>query len=262
METISTCHCLADRLRARDTTRLGTVKPRSWDLQPDGIEVVFLDAGGVLLEPDWERTSAILVGHGIAISPRGLASAEAVAKRQMDDEEVLHGTGSLPNPNGYLGWVVEASGVPHEPQAVTAAAHDFEDEHQRTNMWSVMRPEVPVALHRLRTRGYRLAVISNAESNLRNRLAGHRIAGEFEALVISAEVGAEKPDPAIFRAALTQMDVAAEQTLHVGDIYEIDVRGARGVGIPAVLLDASGLSADRDCARVSSLTELADRLGA
>src|SRR6266571_2969278 len=109
----------------------------SREILPDGIEVVFLDAGGVLLEPDWERTSAILAGHGITISPRGLASAEAVAKRQMDDEEVLHGTGSLPNPNGYLGWVVEVSGVPHEPEAVAAATHDFEDDHQRTNMWSV-----------------------------------------------------------------------------------------------------------------------------
>jgi FMN phosphatase YigB (HAD superfamily) len=50
------------------------------------------------------------------------------------------------------------------------------------------------------------------------------------------------------------------RALHVGDFYEIDVRGARGAGIPAVLLDASGLSADRDCPRVSSLMELANLL--
>lgn len=226
------------------------------------VEVVFLDAGGVLLEPDWERTSSILARHGITISPRGLAAAEAVAKRQMDDEEVLHGTGSLPHPDGYLGWVVEVSGVPHEPEAVSTAAAEFEEEHRLNNMWSVMRPEVPVALRRLREAGHRLAVISNAESNLRDRLAAHAIADCFDALVISAEVGAEKPDPAIFQAALDQMKVAPGRALHVGDFYEIDVLGALGVGIRAVLLDTSGLSADRDCPRVASLTELADRLHA
>jgi HAD superfamily hydrolase (TIGR01549 family) len=232
------------------------------EIDVGAVDVVFLDAGGVLLEPDWERTSSILARHGIAISPRGLAAAEAVAKRQMDDEEVLRGTGSLPHPDGYLGWVVEVSGVPHEPEAVSAAAAEFEEEHRLNNMWSVMRPEVPAALQRLRQSGYRLAVVSNAESNLRNRLAGHAIADCFEALFISAEVGVEKPDPAIFQAALEHVKVAPGRALHVGDFYEIDVRGARGAGIPAVLLDTSGLSADRDCPRVASLTELADRLHA
>jgi HAD superfamily hydrolase (TIGR01549 family) len=224
------------------------------------VEVVFLDAGGVLLEPDWERGSAILARHGIAVSPTALAAAEAVAKREMDNGAVLLGTGSLPNPNGYLGWVVEVSGAPHTPESVAAASQDFEEEHIRNNMWSVLREEVPDALGRLRSAGYRLAVISNAESNLRDRLTSHGLTDLFEALVISAEVGAEKPDPAIFQAALEQMKVAPERALHVGDFYEIDVRGARGAGIPAVLLDASGLSADRDCPRVSSLIELARML--
>jgi HAD superfamily hydrolase (TIGR01549 family) len=227
------------------------------EIDVGAVEVVFLDAGGVLLEPDWERASAILERHEIAISAHSLVAAEAVAKRQMDREDVLHGTGVLPSPNGYLGWVVDVSGVPHKPDALAAASHDFEEEHIRNNMWSVLRDEVPDALGRLRSAGYRLAVISNAESNLRDRLAGHRIDDCFEVLIISAEVGSEKPDPGIFRTALDRMGVPPERALHVGDFYEIDVLGARGVGIPAILLDVTGLSADRDCPRVRSLTDLA-----
>jgi FMN phosphatase YigB (HAD superfamily) len=48
----------------------------------------------------------------------------------------------------------------------------------------------------------------------------------------------------------------------VGDFYSIDVMGARGAGITPILLDARGLSADRDVTRVASLTELADLLAA
>ena len=44
--------------------------------------------------------------------------------------------------------------------------------------------------------------------------------------------------------------------------YEIDVVGARRAGLGAILLDPSGVNSDRDCDRVSSLDELAERLGA
>ena len=49
-------------------------------------------------------------------------------------------------------------------------------------------------------------------------------------------------------------------TIHCGDIYHIDVAGARAAGLPAVLLDAAGLYGDADCPRVASLPEFADRL--
>ena len=57
------------------------------------------------------------------------------------------------------------------------------------------------------------------------------------------------------------MAVTPDRALHVGDFYSIDVVGARGVGITPVMLDARGLSSDRDVLRVASLTELADLLG-
>ena len=214
----------------------------------------------MLLYPDWERVSVILAKHGIEATSVQLAEAEHIAKRRMDEVGVTHTTGDIAEPDGYLGWVVKAAGVPFAHHALHDAAGDFNAEHERDNLWSDMPAEVPGALERMRAAGYRLAVLSNAEPNLRGRIARAGIERYFETLVISAEVGAEKPDPAIFREALARMAVPPERAIHVGDFYSIDVLGARGVGITPVMLDARGLSPDRDVLHVASLTELADRL--
>ncbi len=232
------------------------------DLDPRDVEVVFLDAGGVLLNPDWERGSKILADYGIETTGAQLARAELRAKRQMDDAGFVHSTGDIGSEDGYLGWVVRATGVAIDPEALHAAAADFEAEHLRDNLWSDMPAEVPGALGRLQDAGYRMGVISNAEPNLRDRIVSAGLEPFFETLVISAEVGSEKPDRAIFDEALHRMAVTPDHAVHVGDFYALDVVGARGAGITPILFDTADLFADRDCIRIGSLSELAGILRA
>jgi putative hydrolase of the HAD superfamily len=232
------------------------------DLDPRDVEVVFLDAGGVLLNPDWERGSKILADYGIEVTPAQLVRAELTAKRQMDDAGFVHGTGSIGREDGYLGWVVGATGVPFDPEALHAAAADFEAEHLRDNLWSDMPAEVPGALGRLQDAGYRMGVISNAEQNLRDRIVQAGLEPFFETLVISAEVGSEKPDRVIFDEALHRMAVTPDHAIHVGDFYALDVVGARGAGMTPILFDMADLFTDRDCIRIGSLSELAGILRA
>src|SRR5437588_5820821 len=230
-------------------------------IDPKNIEVVFLDAGGVLLYPDWERVSRILEKNGIAATSAQLADAEFLAKRRMDDAGFSTTTGDVTEPDGYLGWVVKAAGIDYDHDALHVSARDFQDEHLRANLWSVVPDEALPALRRLRAAGYRIGLISNTEANLRAVLVRTGLDAYFESLVLSAEVGSEKPDPVIFREALRQMAVSPDRAIFVGDFYSIDVAGARGIGITPILLDVKGLSADRDVARVASLTELARLLG-
>ncbi len=230
-------------------------------VDPRDIDVVFLDAGGVLLYPDWERVSAILGRYGIQATSAQLAEAEFSAKRRMDESGMVHRSGDIAEPDGYLGWVVKATGVPFDDDALHKAANEFEKQHGKDNLWSEMPAEVPGALRRLRAAGYRLAVVSNTESSLRARITQSGLDPYFETLVISDEVHSEKPGPVIFEEALRRMKVDRTRTIHVGDFYSVDVLGARGVGITPILLDSRGMSADRDVIRVSSLTELADLLG-
>ena len=83
------------------------------------------------------------------------------------------------------------------------------------------------------------------------------LAGLFHLAVTSGDVGAAKPDPAIFRAALSRAGVEPYEAVHVGDQLSSDVQGALAVGIRAVLLDRDGNHPRyRDCPRIENLSEL------
>ena len=60
-------------------------------------------------------------------------------------------------------------------------------------------------------------------------------------------MGFEKPDPRIFQAALEPLGIAPEGVLYVGDIYEVDVVGARRAGMDVVLLDPAGNTPGATC---------------
>jgi putative hydrolase of the HAD superfamily len=97
-------------------------------------------------------------------------------------------------------------------------------------------PEVPGALRSLRALGLRLVVVSNWDVSLHERLAETGLAPLLDGAIASAEVGAAKPDPAIFAAGLALAGVAPEEAIHVGDSPVEDGEGARAAGIRAVLL--------------------------
>jgi putative hydrolase of the HAD superfamily len=79
-------------------------------------------------------------------------------------------------------------------------------------------------------------------------------------VIDSSLVGVEKPDPAIFLAALDSLGVGPEEALYVGDLYEVDVVGARAAGIEAVLLTPSSSGPGRSCRTAGSIEELVDAL--
>jgi putative hydrolase of the HAD superfamily len=86
------------------------------------------------------------------------------------------------------------------------------------------------AVAALRARGLELAVISNWDIGLEEHLELIGAAPLFSTIVTSAEAGAAKPDPAIFRLALERLGVEASRTLHVGDEPE-DEEGACSAGM-------------------------------
>jgi FMN phosphatase YigB (HAD superfamily) len=121
-------------------------------------------------------------------------------------------------------------------------------------------------LRRLRRR-YRLAVVSNFDyaPTPRGILAREGIAGLFDAVLVSAEVGWRKPEAAIFHAALEQLGIGPDQALFVGDRLEIDVAGAQGVGMRAAWINRTGDERPAGAARpdfeIKDLTELEPILG-
>ena len=113
------------------------------------------------------------------------------------------------------------------------------------------------ALAALREKGYRLGVLSNLRREMAPMFSELGMAPYLDFCINSHEVGAEKPFPQIFLAALERVSASPEETVHVGDQYGSDVLGARGVGMHAVLIDRGGWQTEvTDCPKIASLDEL------
>ncbi len=94
-------------------------------------------------------------------------------------------------------------------------------------------PEVPAVLDQLAHR-YRLAIVSNGLGHeQRLKIGPLGLDRHIDVAAISSELGTRKPDPAIFRHALQQLDVAPGEAIHVGDDVGADILGARAAGLAA-----------------------------
>jgi putative hydrolase of the HAD superfamily len=109
----------------------------------------------------------------------------------------------------------------------------------------------------LKGRGVRIVAASNWDASLPEALERTGLAPYIDAAVSSAVVGAAKPDPAVFRAALDCAGCEAHEAFHVGDSPNGDVEGARAAGIRVALLDRDGVLPDPPLAvpKISSLEE-------
>jgi putative hydrolase of the HAD superfamily len=226
------------------------------------IRTLCLDAGGVLLHPDWVRIGEVLRGHGIDTDPVGLEKAESHARRFLDDAGRIRETTDAARAALYFEITLRNVGIAVEPERFAAAWADLARVHARSNLWSRVDPEVPAVLAGLRAAGLRLAVVSNANGTVATHFEELGLARLVDVIVDSGAEGVEKPDPAIFRLALERVGGRADEAAHVGDLYHVDVVGARAAGLDAWLFDPTGLYADADCPRVASLGELARRLTA
>ena len=223
------------------------------------LDTVFLDAGGILVFPNWTRISEALARHDVNVSPRALARAEHPAKRRLDVGDTIGATTDASRAWLYFDLVLTEAGVPLSG-ATRAALADLNDYHRQFNLWELVPPTVVPALEALRAMGLRLTVVSNANGTLRAHLERLQLARWFDCVLDSCEIGVEKPDPRLFEIALERSGARPESTIHVGDLYHVDVVGARAAGLRAVLVDEAGLYADADCRRLQSLTELVEAI--
>lgn len=152
----------------------------------------------------------------------------------------------------FLGAILGGLGVPEPERRRVAGA--ISAEHRKANLWSRSAEDAPATLGALRDRGYRLAVVSNADGRVRALLEEAGLSSYFEFVVDSKEAGVEKPDPRIFHEATGRLGLPPSACAYVGDIYEIDVLGARAAGLEAILI--GNAAAPDDVMRISDLSAL------
>lgn len=219
----------------------------------DHVRAVFLDVGETLLyaRPTWAHVISEVAGiHGATITPEALVATELriaplIAARFRDGER--HTT-SLGKSQAFWTWLyaemlghcgVSEQAIPTIAQACHARFNDFDT----WVLFEDARPMLEELDRRRKHDGLIVGVVSNWEAWLEPLLLHRDLARHFDFLVVSGVVQAEKPDEAIFDAALAQAGMTRSQSnlaMHVGDSLTADVHGARAVGIRPVLLDRAG----------------------
>lgn len=223
------------------------------------VQTLLIDAGGVLVRPGFGRVAAALRAQGVAAEPARLVAAEGRAKHELDRPPVPGLATDAERGWLYFDLVLSHAGIARSA-ATDAALAELRAWHDRENLWEDVLPGVRPALARLRAAGLRLAAVSNANGTVHRLFERLELQDYFDAVLDSAVEGVEKPDPRLFRLALERVGGEAASALHIGDMYHVDVVGARAAGLPVVLLDELGLYEGADCPRVRSLLELADHL--
>ena len=220
-----------------------------------GLRAVLFDAGNTLVFLDYARMAEeVGAAIGLPLTGEGLARHRAAATRAMESAS----GGDRHRAAAYLESLFLLSGVP--PESLDQVRDCLSRMHSERHLWSVLAERSAESLARLRQAGLKLGVVSNSDGRVDQALAAAGVRHYFDVVVDSTLLGVEKPDPRIFHAALEALGVAPEEALYVGDLYEIDVVGARAAGLDAVLLASHEPVTELDCRVTSSIPDLVDDL--
>lgn len=185
------------------------------------------DAGAVIVEVARER--------GVRIEPvEARALWAELWEAGKEPEELAKGRDLSPDAHREV-WT---SLFERAHGRVPGIARDLYERVMDPNAW-VPYPDTEPTLRALHERGTRVGIVSNVPRDLRPIFAAHGLADLVDAFTHSFEVGAEKPDPAIFRRACEALGVRPEETLMVGD-HAIADGGAVKAGLRFHLLPADG----------------------
>jgi putative hydrolase of the HAD superfamily len=148
------------------------------------------------------------------------------------------------------------------PEQLREFVTDLYTSYGKGDTWRVA-PGLADLLACCRELDIAVGLLSNWDRRLRGLLEDLGLADAFDAVIISAEVGLEKPDPRIFEHALQELDRSAGRAVHVGDTWEDDIVGARKAGMKAIWIapETATMPATMDgVSRLASVGTLAQRI--
>lgn len=228
------------------------------------LKTIFLDVGNTLVSMDFEWLRQELNGRGLMCEAEELRRAEAAARPIVS--VALKGAESTESGKTailYLRSIIRGLN-PETP--LTDEEYDkiimelfkaIRLPGQTEKLWSWVLPGVHEALEILRHKDLRLVVVSNSNGTVERILTRLGLQHYFKRIVDSHLVGFEKPDPRLFYHAMDISGAEPESSIHIGDLYHVDVIGARKAGIRAILLDPYGYWGDVDCPLLPDLLSFA-----
>ena len=201
------------------------------------LKALLFDFGGTLAFLDFELLAREFSHEGRKLDALALERAEYAGRAAIDRHLMSEGNSQATAAAYELffrGWMT-AAGIPEEEFRECAAK--FGAIHREATLWRVVQPATFEALEAFKSAGYKLAIVSNAEGQVEGDAKRFGLAPYFDVIIDSHIVGVAKPDPRIFQIALERLGAAPDEGKFTGDIYSIDVEGARAAGIDARLID-------------------------
>ena len=201
----------------------------------NSITTIFFDAAGTLIHlPKSVGSHYAYVGEriGLTLDAATLDAAFAASWKQMPARPAIDG----PREDDDKGWW--GTLVNRVLDRVSPSLGDLDRDaffeavyghFAEPGVWDLY-PEVTEVFEALRGR-FQLGVVSNFDGRLRMILEHLGVSKFFAHVFLSSELGADKPDPQIFRRALRLSGVRPNETLHVGDDPERDWSGATAAGL-------------------------------
>jgi putative hydrolase of the HAD superfamily len=195
------------------------------------LEAVFFDWGSTLMRFEWDD-ELLAPGHAAGLEAIG-RGAEAEAFTRRFAAELLPALRS-PDAAAHVDYASELRNLLAD---VSDEELDLflDAEHAAWRPARALLASAHALLESLRGRGLRLAVVANTWPEparlVRRELEELGVAERVDAIVLSGEVGARKPDPAIFERALDELGVDPLETLFVGDRLVDDIGGAAALGM-------------------------------
>jgi putative hydrolase of the HAD superfamily len=197
-------------------------------------KVIFFDVGGTLIRPARPVGCyyAEMASHyGIQADAEILQEGFKFAWKEMKPRDPVHGPRVQDDKGWWKSLVRLAWTHANLPEAFPFDDY-FEELYrwfERPEVWRLF-PEVEDCLRDLKTKGFRLGVLSNWDRRLRTILNGMELSDYFEEMIISSEVGVEKPHGKIFEIALERFKIGPSQAMLIGDDPDFDEAGARAAG--------------------------------
>ncbi len=206
-------------------------------LRPGG--VVFFDAGGTLIHP--VRPVGVIYAEealdfGVTADAEKLQAGFLRTWKAMKPRDPVDGARVTDDQNWWREVVRESWRGQDLPKDFESYFEKVYHAFAQADRWQAY-PEVEQVLQSVKEKGLRCAVLSNWDRRLRSILAGFSWSIHFEDLIISSEMGVEKPHPRIFQEAEKRLGVTSEQAVLWGDEARYDVEGALAAGWQVGLLD-------------------------
>ena len=218
------------------------------------INTVFFDAGSTLVHINMPFISTLLKEEGYNVSTEMLTQIEYKTKPFLDRDDVVKYSTDASRWETYFTLILKQAGVTDKNTLSTIFAK-IKSYHDKYNIWDLLLPTVPPLLSRLK-KNYMLGIISNSDGNLDKLLIRLDLKKFFNIVTDSYIVGVEKPDRRIFDTALSSAKAKPENSVYVGDLYYIDIVGARRVGMEGILIDPADNHKDKDCLRIKNVEEV------